>query len=71
MSRSHHHAHPLYPHECATGRALDASTFAAVDADERRREAEYQRYLQLRETPEYQQQLAVARESLARKGGDR
>lgn len=67
----HHRAHGNYPSEKADGRALSAETMAVLDQDDARREAEYQRYLALRESPEYQQALAAARERLAQKGGAR
>lgn len=68
--RSHHRQHPLYPAErmgACSERALDAPTFSAVDAGQQLREAEYQRYLALRETPEYQQALDAALKRVAKK----
>ena len=56
---------PNYPDERSVSSALSPSTMAAVDAEETQREAEYQRYLALRETPEYQQKVAAA---MARRG---
>ena len=70
-TRSHHHQHPRYPAERigeCTQRSLDADTMAVVDAGEAQREAEYQRYLALRQTPEYQRTLAAR---LAKKDGGR
>jgi hypothetical protein len=49
--------HGNFPSERTTPAALSPATFAAVDADMQRREAEYKRVLALRETPEYQAAL--------------
>lgn len=58
--------HPNRPSERSPVHCpLDAATFRAMGEQEQRREAEYQRYLALRATPEYQALLAAA---LARHG---
>lgn len=59
-------SHPNYPSERSPVHCpLNAATFRAVDDAERKRLAEYQRYLALQATPEYRALVAAA---LARRG---